>query len=107
MKLTFKELLSRSEHLHDEVTSSVPDEVWGKLGEDKFYDVKLVINGIECEPRIYNKIIKNFDKYIETEAQNIVKDRFQDIESEADRLNEIIKNQISNLVDKLHYEDVE
>ena len=57
MKITFEELLSKKEWLHSELLNSLPHEIVSKASEDQFYDVKLVINGVEVEPKMYNDIM--------------------------------------------------
>lgn len=37
-----------------------------------FYDIKLLVNGIELEPKFLNHLINNISKFIEDEAKSVL-----------------------------------
>ena len=59
MKITFDETLSRKEWIHRELMESLTDEVISKAANDRFYEVKLLVNGIELEPNFFNDLVNN------------------------------------------------
>ena len=73
MKVTFQEVLSRKTWLQKEMLNSLTGDIITKASEDQFYDVKLLINGIEIEPNIFNDIMNGIEKYVDAEAKELVK----------------------------------
>jgi hypothetical protein len=100
MKITFEETLSRKEWLHKELLLSLTPEIIEKAQEDRFYEVKLLVNGIELEPSLFNDIISNIDKYIEREAERMVMDKFESADLKARELIQLIESAKRNVADK-------
>lgn len=100
MKITFEEVLSEKEWLHKELMNSLTSDIITKAMEDRFYDVKLMINGEEVEPKLYNDIITNIDKYISEEAKLIVRDKLEEAFIKSNRLNEIINDVSEKIIDE-------
>lgn len=99
MKITFEEVLSRKEWLHSELLSSLTSEVFDTLNGDQFYDVKLVVNGIEIEPTIFNNIMNNIEKIIDDEAKSLVRDKFDEVENKINQLSNIFSGVKDKLID--------
>lgn len=92
MKITFDETLKRNKFLHAEIMNSVPPEALKAGEKDRCFDVKLIINGFECEPRYLNDIWSKIDSYIDKEADKIAHEKIQDALRQADILHDIIKD---------------
>jgi len=90
MKVTFQEVLSRKTWLQKEMLNSLTGDIITKASEDQFYDVKLVINGVEIEPNIFNDIMNGIEKYIDAEAKEIVKIKLEKAEYKIRKLDELI-----------------
>lgn len=108
MKVTFEDLLSRKEWLHGELLNSLTVDVINQANDDKFYDVKLLVNGIELEPQFFNDIMNNVVKYIEKEAKSLVREQLEVAEQKARKLSELIdeaSNQIKGEFDLFENED--
>lgn len=41
------------------------------------YDIKVMINGIECEPELLQKLFEGVDEYIEGEAKALYKKKYE------------------------------
>ncbi len=100
MKLTVEQLLSRDNWLHHELIRSLSFEIIEKAKEDGFYDIKLLVNGVELEPDFYNDLVCNIEKYIDSEAKNLIKNELEKAESESRKLYEIIKAAKDSIIDK-------
>ncbi len=62
MKITFDETTSCNEWIHKELLESLTGEVINKATEERAYNVKLLVNGVELEPKFFNDIVNNIDK---------------------------------------------
>ena len=92
MKVTFQEVLSRKTWLQKEMLNSLTGDIITKASEDQFYDVKLVINGVEIEPKIFNDIMNGIEKYIDAEAKELVKIKLEKAEYKVRKLDELISD---------------
>ncbi len=90
MKVTFQEVLSRKTWLQKEMLNSLTGDIITKASEDQFYDVKLLINGIEIEPNIFNDIMNGIEKYVDAEAKELVKIKLEKAEYKIRKLDELI-----------------
>ena len=107
MKITFKETLSRKEWLHKELMESLTGDVITKASEDQFYDVKLLVNGIELEPSFYNKLVGNIEKYIDAEAKGLVRQKLEEAENKSRKLSELIEAAKNSIIDEFNLEDTD
>lgn len=92
MKVTFQEVLSGKTWLQKEMLNSLTGDIITKASEDQFYDVKLVINGVEIEPNIFNDIMNGIEKYIDAEAKELVKIKLEKAEYKIRKLDELISD---------------
>lgn len=98
MKLSFEEVLSRKQLLHQEILSSLKDEHFKDLDPNaNEWDVKLVINGIECTPILLNDIWNNLEKYIDREAKLLLANQYEEVQSKIRNLDNHLSDIISNL----------
>lgn len=102
MKITFKEALSRKEWIHRELMNSLTGDIIEKAMEDEFYDVKLLVNGVELEPKFYNDILNNIESYIKNQAEQIIETRLSKIKSKLAKIDEIVDDSINNISDQLN-----
>lgn len=101
MKISYKEILSKKEWLHSVILSSnLPDEVYEKTKGDDFFDVKLVINGIELEPKFLNDLMNNIEKYVDIEARSLIRDKLSEVDNKAEKLRHMIDKATSFLIDE-------
>lgn len=107
MKVTFEETTSRKEWLHKELLNSLTPEVIDKAMEDRFYDVKLLVNGIELEPSFYNSLVSGIEKYVEKEAAELLKAKFELVKEKTQKLSDIVDSCIDTLMEEIprNYED--
>lgn len=105
MKITFKETLSRKEWLHKELTESLTDDIIIKASGDQFYDVKLLVNGVELEPAFYNKLVNNIEKYIDAEAKSLVRQKLEEAEEKSRKLSELIDAAKNSIIDEFNLDD--
>ena len=106
MKITFDETLSRKEWLHRELLNSLTGDIIEKATEDRFYDVKLLVNGVELEPTIYNDLVGGIEKYVEQEARSLINEKVDGIMTELNNgvveLTEQIQELSERIKDKLN-----
>ena len=100
MKITFEEFISQNTWLEKELAISLTDEILLKASKDMFYDVKLIVNGVEIEPNMFNDIVSNIEKYVDLEAKNLVNIKLKEAEKKVKQLDELI----SDVCSKIRYE---
>lgn len=105
MKITFEETLSRKEWLHKELMESLTGDIITKASEDQFYDVKLLVNGVELEPTFYNKLVNNIEKYIDAEAKSLIRQKLEDAEEKSRKLSELIDVAKNSIIDEFNLDD--
>ena len=101
MRVTFEEVISEKQWLHKELLCSLTAEVLNKVAEDRFYDVKLLVNGVELEPVLFNDLINGIEKYVDAEARELADDRLEKIKAKSEKLNELIEEAICNIRENL------
>ena len=107
MKITFEEVLSRNEWLHSELLNSLTGELIDKTTKDQFYDVKLLVNGIELEPELFNKIMNNIEKFIENQAKSYLKEKLDEAQDKIAKLSQTIDEVSSNIRDEYKLDQYE
>jgi hypothetical protein len=83
---------------------SLTGDIIDKAAEDQFYDVKLLVNGVELEPIFFNNIMDHVEKFIDSEARNLVKEKLEIADNKSMRLQELIKEAIEKYVTSLNYQ---
>jgi len=100
MKITFQEILGRKEWIHRELLHSLTGDLITKAAEDQFYDVKLLVNGVELEPDLFNNVMDHVEKFILSEARNIVNEKLEIADNKSMRLQELINDAIYKIRDE-------
>lgn len=90
MRITFDETLLRTEWIHTEILNSIPHDILEKAAADRFYDIKILINGVEVEPVIFNNIMNDVEKYIDAQARSLITEKYQEAEDKARKLHEMV-----------------
>jgi hypothetical protein len=88
MKITYDELIEK-EWLYIELMNSLPDDLIAQTSKDGFYEVKLLVNGIEIEPQLFTEIVSNIEKYIDKEAKCLLRNKFEEVDDKIFRLHEL------------------
>jgi uncharacterized protein YllA (UPF0747 family) len=107
MKITFEEALSRKEWLHTELMNSLTGDLITQASEDRFYEIKLLVNGIELEPQLFNKIVNNIEKYIDEQAKSLVREKLEEAENKVRRLSELFDEAASRIKDEFNLDECE
>ena len=92
MRITFEETLSRKEWIYSELMNSLTGDIITNAREKGFYEVKLLVDGVELEPMLLNKLLTNIEKYIDNEAKAIVNQKFIEAENKINQLTEIFND---------------
>lgn len=107
MKITFEELLSKKEWLNAELMNSLTHDLITKAADDQFYDIKLLVNGVELEPSLFNQIVDNVERYIDEQAKKLVRDKLEEAENKISRLTEILDEAKYKIVDEFKLDESE
>ena len=107
MKITFEEALSTKEWLHTELMNSLAGDLITKASEDGFYEVKLLVNGVELEPYLFNKIMNNIEKYIDEQAKSLVREKLEEAENKVRKLSEIFDEAAYRIKDEFNLDKSE
>lgn len=102
MKITFKDVLSKQEWLHKELMNSLTGDVIVKASNDRFYEVKLLVNGIELEPKFFNDLVNNIGKYIDAEAEKLAAEKIAKISERQNILLNVIDEAIYKIKDEFN-----
>lgn len=95
MKITFEEALSRKTWLQKELMQSLSDDCFKTLEPNQdWWDVKLVVNGVEVEPVWFNSIMTKLEEHIDTEAKLLFEQYLEDIQ-------ETLENKTKKLLDDM------
>lgn len=100
MKITFQEVLGRKEWIHEVLLNSLTGEIIAKAAKDQYYDVKLLVNDIELEPTLFNQIMNNVEKFIDTEVRNLISEKLEIADNKTRRLQELINEAIEKIRDE-------
>jgi hypothetical protein len=107
MKITFEEVLSTKEWLHTELMNSLTGDLITKASEDGFYEVKLLVNEVEFEPQLFNKIMNNIEKYIDEQAKSLVREKLEEAENKVRKLSEIFDEAAYRIKDEFNLDESE
>lgn len=102
MRIEFDELASRKEWLHTELMRSLNADLITAAKNDGFFEVKLLVNGVELEPDLFNDIVNNIERYIDNQARSLVTHSLESAKMKADKLSEMIVVAISNVVEEFN-----
>lgn len=102
MKITFEQVLSESDWLQKEMLISLPFEVIDKASKDQFYDVKLLINDVEVEPKAFNDIMNKIEEYIDREARILVNEKLNEADLKVRKLVDMIETASGNIIDEFN-----
>ncbi len=100
MIITFQEILGRKEWLHKELLNSLTYDLMIKAQNDQYYEVKLLVNDVELEPVLFNEIMNNVEKVIDTEARNLISKKMEEANNKSRRLQELINEAIEKIRDE-------
>jgi hypothetical protein len=75
--------------------------------EKQQYEVKLLVNGIELEPKLLEDLILNVVKHIDIEALKVADDKLKDALHDVEDLNDIIKEVSYKIRDKFDIPNLE
>ena len=102
MKITFDEIMSKKEWLHKELLKSLNGLVITQASHDQFLDVKLLVNGTELEPQLYNALVNNIKKYINAKAKNLVKLKLKEAEDKTKILSRLVETVVDNIANEFN-----
>lgn len=103
----FDKFKQQFEWLASELLSSVDGEEIHKANKLGEYDFKLLINGREFEPKMLTLLFENFKTIVENEAKQLVKEKFEEAELEANKLLDLLKEAKYNIIEKYRLEEEE
>ena len=115
MLITNKEIISsiRGEErnwLHECLLGSLTKEAMDsglQKDGDYFFDVKLLVNEIEVEPKLLHDLISEIYKVIERNAIRIAEEKLRDSLSRADKLSSMIDEACQKIRDEFKLENPE
>lgn len=100
MKVKFRDLKQGHSWVHDELFSSMPVEVIDKANAEGEFDIKLVVNGIDLDPKLLNYVLNNIEKIVDEEAKKLVLNQLEEAENEAYKLLETVREARGEIIEK-------
>ena len=116
MKITSKDLVSGTrgkvkDWVCEEILSSLTDETIHspvKTDEDGMvYEVKLLINGVEVELKLLQRIYEGIEKIVDDEAAIIADNKLKEALHSIDMLHNIVKEAEYKIREQFNIEDTE
>lgn len=111
MKITFEEVLSGKKWVEAELLRSLPVEVIEKAMNDQFYEVKLLVNGIEVEPKFFNDLVGNIEKYVDDTAASLIYDKIGEIkeklQNKMNKLETILNDASDELIKEMNLNPID
>lgn len=97
MKLSLEDLRKRGIGFGQEILLSMKNESVANVAQNGYVDVKLIIDGIECEPTLLKDLLSNIDYYVKAEAQKLLYSELIEAKESANKLKSIIDDTIENI----------
>ena len=97
MKVSLEELRKRGIGFGQEVMASMKNESIMNVTHNGHVDVKLIIDGIECEPTLLKDLLSNIDYYVKAEAQKLLDSELIEAKESANKLKSIIEDTIEKM----------
>jgi len=102
MKITFEEVLSRKEWIHSELLNSLTGDIIDKAKKDGFYEVKLLVNGEELEPALFNQIMINIERFITEKAKSLIREKLEEAENKVSKLYKMVEEASNQIIDEFN-----
>lgn len=97
MKLSLEDLRKRGIGFGQEILLSMKNESVANVAQNGYVDVKLIIDGIECEPTLLKELLSNIEYYVKAEAQKLLYSELLEAKESANKLKSIIDDTIENI----------
>ena len=116
MKIYYKDVLSNKEGVHKEILNTSNSEIFKtETREDEqgnpYWDVSLLVNGVEMEISYFNSMFKEMESCIEHRAEKMVQEKMQDklwqVESEFRKISDVFEDVKSKLIEDFNIEEDE
>jgi hypothetical protein len=91
MKITCDEVLKEKQWLNAELSHSLTPDLIDQAIKLGYYEVKLIVNGVELEPQLFNDIVNGIEMYIKKEANSIVAEELYQAKYKINRLEQLIE----------------
>lgn len=101
MKLTFEDVINAKDWLTMELAQSLTGDIITDASEKKEYEVKLLVNGVELEPTLFEEVFRDMGKFIELQAENLVRNKLDEIDDIKNHFEEKLNTTIEDLREKL------
>lgn len=107
MLITRSEVVSHSSMIGREILRSITPEIIADVKDAKEFEIKLIINGVEVEPKLLLDLYTRAEEYIDREAAALMKERIENLPFKLESLEEYLRDLVHDLKSKfkLHEED--
>lgn len=100
MKITFDDAISKDDLLHIALVDCLTPEILDSAMESREYEVKLVVNGFELDPKVLNLFHEKADEWIETRAKEMAAAKFHEAAREAEIFAKMVNDMKNSLIEK-------
>jgi len=101
MKITFDSILKDKTWLNTELLHSLDGDDVSNAADKREYDVKLLVNGREIEPKLFNELLSNLECYINEAAAALVNERLESITDAINDMQNTINDASCDIKDKV------
>lgn len=103
MIISTQEIIKAGSWIGREILRSIdPKDIIPGTSE---YDIKILINGKEYEPKLLEDMLQNVEKYIDQEAEHVAKEKFEEARMKMFELDEVIQEAIDKIKTKFRLHD--
>jgi hypothetical protein len=109
MKITFDDTIAKKDWLHRCLLASLTSEAIDSGKENREYEVKLLVNGIELEPIHLEYLLSNVEKHIDDEAKILYDKTFSEpserLRLKMQKLESAIEKAKQDIIDEFNIEE--
>jgi hypothetical protein len=105
MKLSWTQAVNDKTWITAQVMDVLTGDLIDETRESQEYDIKITINGREFEPTLLVRLFEEQEKFIKTEAQKLVTDKFDDVDRDVELLKDTIREVKYKIQEKFEIRD--
>jgi len=108
MKFKFDELLGRTgSNLYHCIMGSLTGPMIDDAQEKREFDIKLVVNGVDCEPTLLGDLLDNIEKHVENAGRAYAREKLNSALQKANNLEETVEDAIYEIKSEFNLFDSE
>lgn len=93
MIIKFEEIIGNdNDWLSSEILNSIPHEVIERCKDKREINVQLVLEGVQCEPKLLGDLLTKMEEHINRQAEYKMKERYEELVEEMQKIFQPLEN---------------